>query len=48
MSTQLAAFGVLLAAGHPLAFAWLALAQVAAIVLVLLPQRLPNQQEAPQ
>ena len=48
MSTQLAAFGVLLAAGHPLVFAWLALAQVAVIGAVLLPQRLPTQQEAPQ
>jgi archaetidylinositol phosphate synthase len=45
MSTQLAAFGVLLAAGHPLVFAWLALAEVAAIVLVLALQRLPQQKE---
>jgi hypothetical protein len=48
MSTQLAALGVLLAAGHPLAFAWLALVQAALIVLALLPHRLPTQQEAPQ
>jgi archaetidylinositol phosphate synthase len=48
MSTQLAAFGVLLAAGHQLVFAWLAVAQAAVVVLVLLPQRLPTQQEAPQ
>jgi archaetidylinositol phosphate synthase len=48
MSTQLAVFGVLLAAGHPLVFAWLALAQVAVIALALLPQRLPTQQEARQ
>jgi phosphatidylglycerophosphate synthase len=48
MSTQLAAFGVLLAAGEPLVFAWLVLAEVAVIVLALLPQRLPTQQEAPQ
>lgn len=48
MSTQLAAFGVLLAVGHPLVFAWLALAELAVIVLALLPQRLPTQQEAPQ
>ena len=48
MSTQLAAFGVLLVLGHPLVFAWLALAQVTVIVLALLPQRLPTQQEAPQ
>jgi len=37
MSTQLAVFGLLLALGHPLVFAWLALAQVAAIALALLP-----------
>ena len=48
MSTQLAAFGVLLAAGHPLVFAWLVLAQVAVVFLALLPQRLPTRQEAPQ
>jgi archaetidylinositol phosphate synthase len=48
MSTQLAAFGVLLAAGQPLAFTWLALAEVVLIALVLLPQRLPTRQEAPQ
>jgi phosphatidylglycerophosphate synthase len=48
MSTQLAAFGVLLAAGQPLVFAWLAFAQVASIALALLPQRLPTRQEAPQ
>ena len=34
MSTQLAAFGLLLALGHPLAFAWLALAEVGAIAFV--------------
>ena len=39
MSTQLAVFGLLLALGHPLVFAWLALAQVAAIALALLPWR---------
>jgi phosphatidylglycerophosphate synthase len=48
MSTQLAAFGLLLVLEHPLAFAWLAVAQLAAIVLALLPQRLPTRQEAPQ
>ena len=48
MSTQLAAFGLLLALGHPLAFAWLALAELAAIVLALLPRRLPTRQEVPQ
>jgi phosphatidylglycerophosphate synthase len=45
MSTQLAAFGVLLAAGHPLAFAWLAVAEAAAITLALLPRRAPSRQE---
>jgi archaetidylinositol phosphate synthase len=47
MSTQLAAFGLLLALGLPLAFAWLALAQVAAIAIALLPRRIPSQQEEP-
>jgi phosphatidylglycerophosphate synthase len=46
MSTQLAVFGLLLALGHPLVFAWLVLAQVAVITLALLPQRLPKQKEA--
>jgi len=45
MSTQLAVFGLLMAIGHPLAFAWLALAEVAAITLALLPRRLPRRQE---
>ena len=45
MSTQLAAFGVLLAAGHPLAFAWLALAEAAALGLAFLTRRVPRQQE---
>jgi archaetidylinositol phosphate synthase len=45
MSTQLAAFGLLMALGHPLAFAWLALAQVAVISLALLPRRAPAGQE---
>jgi phosphatidylglycerophosphate synthase len=45
MSTQLAAFGALMALGHPLAFAWVALAQVALIALALLPRRLPRRQE---
>jgi phosphatidylglycerophosphate synthase len=47
MSTQLAAFGLLIALGHPLAFAWLVLAQVAVIALALLPRRIPSQQEEP-
>ena len=46
MSTQLAAFGVLMAIGHPLAFAWLAFAQVAVIALALLPRRVPQQEVA--
>ena len=45
MSTQLAAFGLLIAVGHPLAFAWLALAEVAVIALVVLPRRAPRGQE---
>jgi len=46
LSTQLAAFGLLLALGHPLAFAWLALAEAAALALPLLPRHWPRQQEA--
>jgi phosphatidylglycerophosphate synthase len=46
MSTQLAAFGLLMAVGHARAFAWLALAQVAVIALALLPRRLPQQEVA--
>jgi hypothetical protein len=45
MSTQLAAFGLLFALGHPIAFAWLALAEATAIALALLP--IPRQQEEP-
>lgn len=45
MSTQLAAFGLLIALGHPLAFAWLALAQAAVITLALRPRRVPRRQE---
>jgi phosphatidylglycerophosphate synthase len=45
MSTQLAAFGLLIAFGHPIAFAWLALAEAAAIALALLPRRAPRRQE---
>jgi len=45
MSTKLAAFGLLIAVGHPIAFAWVALAQVAAIALALLPRRAPSRQE---
>jgi phosphatidylglycerophosphate synthase len=46
MSTQLAAFGLLMALGHPLVFAWLALMQVAAIALAVLPRRVPQQEVA--
>jgi phosphatidylglycerophosphate synthase len=45
MSTQLAVFGLLMALGHPLAFAWLALAQLVVIALALLPRRAPGRQE---
>ena len=45
MSTQLAAFGLLIALGHPIAFAWLAVAEVTVIALVLLPRRAPGRQE---
>ena len=45
MSTQLAAFGLLMVLGHLLAFAWLALAEVALIALVLVPRRAPSRQE---
>ena len=45
MSTQLAAFGLLIAVGHPLAFAWLAVAEFAVIALALLPRRAPSRQE---
>jgi hypothetical protein len=44
MSTQLAAFGLLIALGRPLAFAWLTLAEVALIALVLLIP-VPSQEE---
>jgi phosphatidylglycerophosphate synthase len=45
MSTQLAAFGLLMALGHPLAFAWVALAEAVVVALVLLPRRAPRRQE---
>ena len=45
MSTQLAAFGLLTALGHPLVFAWVALAEVAVIALALLAWRAPSRQE---
>ena len=46
MSTQLAAFGLLMALGHPIAFAWLALAEVALIALAFLPRRAPREEVA--
>jgi archaetidylinositol phosphate synthase len=46
MSSQLAVFGVCLGIGHPLAFAWVALAEVAVVVLAALPQRLPREEVA--
>ena len=46
MSTQLAAFGLLMALGNPLAFAWLAFAELAVIALVLLPRRAPQEEVA--
>jgi archaetidylinositol phosphate synthase len=45
MSTQLAAFGLLIALGHPIAFAWLALGEAAVVALALLPRRVPRRQE---
>jgi phosphatidylglycerophosphate synthase len=45
MSTQLAVFGLLIALGHPIAFAWVALAEVAVVALALLPRRMPRTQE---
>jgi phosphatidylglycerophosphate synthase len=45
MSTQLALFGAAIALGHPATFAWIALAEVCAIVLALLPRRVPRRQE---
>jgi hypothetical protein len=45
MSTQLALFGAAIALGHPATFAWIALAEVCAIALALLPRRVPRRQE---
>jgi phosphatidylglycerophosphate synthase len=45
MSTQLAAFGLLMALGHPLTFAWLCLAEIALIASALFPRRAPSRQE---
>jgi phosphatidylglycerophosphate synthase len=46
MSTQLAAFGLLIALGHPIVFAWLAVAEVVLIALALLPRRVPQEEVA--
>jgi phosphatidylglycerophosphate synthase len=46
MSTQLAAFGLFLALGHPLGFAWFAVGELAAITLALVPQRAPVEEIA--
>jgi archaetidylinositol phosphate synthase len=45
LSTQLAAFGLLLVLGHPPAFAWLALTELALLAPLLLPQRVPRRPE---
>jgi archaetidylinositol phosphate synthase len=45
MSTQLAAFGLLMALGYPLAFAWVALAEAVVIAIALLPRRAPITRE---
>ena len=45
MSTQLAAFGGLMALGHPLALAWLALTEAVVIAFALLPRRAPGTRE---
>jgi archaetidylinositol phosphate synthase len=45
MSTQLAAFGLCLALGHSLVFAWLALAEVAVLALVLSPRGAARRKE---
>ena len=47
MSTQLAAFGLLMALGRPFVFAWLALSEVVVIAFALLPRRAPRRQEEP-
>lgn len=47
MSTQLAVFGLLLASGQPLVFAWLALAEATVISLALLVWRVPLRREEP-
>ena len=46
MSTQLALFGLFLALGDPLGFAWFAVGELAVITLALLPQRTPVEEIA--
>jgi len=46
MSSQLALFGLLLALGRPLAFAWIVLAELGVLVLLLLPQTRPTEEMA--
>jgi phosphatidylglycerophosphate synthase len=46
MSTQLAAFGLLMVLGYPILFAWFALVQVALIALALFPRGVPQQEVA--
>jgi phosphatidylglycerophosphate synthase len=46
MSSQLAVFGLFLALSHPLGFAWLAVGELAAITLALIPQRVPVEEIA--
>jgi archaetidylinositol phosphate synthase len=47
LSTQLAAFGLLLALGLPAAFAWLTLAEVAVLALALVPRHALRRWEEP-
>lgn len=46
MSSQLAVFGLCLALGHPLVFAWLVVGEFAVIALAAVPQRLPREETA--
>ncbi len=47
LTTQLAAFGLLLALGHPSAIAWLAVAELLVVAAALLPRRAPARREEP-
>jgi hypothetical protein len=46
MSTQLALFGLFLALGRPLGFAWFAVGELAVVTLALIPQRAPVEEIA--